>query len=130
MWAWHTNFVLRFPSVILVESTPSDLFSFMLLILLATSGVTLNCPNIYLLGPLDFATGVGNELMSTLVNNELKGLGTYLIPLPLKIVQLLYSQHHPSVFPPYLKQYDVYMICSCTTIQSFLYRQHISPALN
>ena len=88
----------------------------MLLILLATSGVTIDCPNISLLGPLDFATGVGSELISTLVNTELKCLGTYLIPLPLKIVQLLYSQHHPSVVPPYLKQYDVYMMHNDTII--------------
>ena len=54
-------------------STPGDLFSFILLILLATtSGVTINCPNFSSSDPLNFVSGTGNELVSSLVNTELK----------------------------------------------------------
>ena len=50
-----------------IPSTPSDLFSFILLILLATtSGVTTNCPNLSPSDPLNFVSGKGNELVSTL----------------------------------------------------------------
>ena len=56
-----------------IPSTPGDLFSFILLILLATtSGVTTNCPNISPSGPLNFVSCTGNELVSSLVNTELK----------------------------------------------------------
>ena len=54
-------------------STPGDLFSFILLILLATtSGVTTNCPNFSSSDQLNFVSGTGNELVSSLVNTELK----------------------------------------------------------
>ena len=57
-----------------IPSYPGDLFSFILLILLATtSEVTINCPN---LSPSDtlfhFISGTGTELVSPLVNTELK----------------------------------------------------------
>ena len=55
-----------------IPSTPGDLFSFILLILLATtSGVPTNYPNISPSGPLNFVSGTGNELVSSLVNTEL-----------------------------------------------------------
>ena len=56
-----------------IPSTPGDLFSFILLILLATtSGVTTNCPNLYPSDPSNFVSGTGNELVSSRVNTELK----------------------------------------------------------
>ena len=46
-------------------STPGDLFSFILLILLATtSGVTINCPNLSSSDPLNFVSGTGNHRRS------------------------------------------------------------------
>ena len=54
-------------------STLGDLFSFILLILLATtSGVTTNCPNFSHSDPLNFVSGTGNELVFSRVNTELK----------------------------------------------------------
>ena len=45
----------------------------MLLILLATtSGVTTNCPYLSPSDPLNFVSGTGNELVSSLVNTDLK----------------------------------------------------------
>ena len=68
MCEWHTNLLHSFLQYV-IPSTPGDLFSFMLLILLATtSGVTINCSDISDLGPLNFVTGVGNDLVSSLVN--------------------------------------------------------------
>ena len=56
-----------------IPSTPGDLFSFILLILLATtSGVTTNCPNLSPSDPSNFVYGTGNELVSSRVNTELK----------------------------------------------------------
>ena len=56
-----------------IPSTPGDLFSYILLIVLATtSGVTTNCPNLSFSESLNFVTGTGNELVSSLVNTELK----------------------------------------------------------
>ena len=56
-----------------IPSTPGDLFSFILLILLATtSGVTTNCPNLSPSDPLNYVSGTGNELVSSRVNTELK----------------------------------------------------------
>ena len=56
-----------------IPSTPGDLFSFILLILLATtSGVTTNCPNLSPSDPSNFVSGTGNELVSSRVNTELK----------------------------------------------------------
>ena len=44
-----------------IPSTPGYLFSFILLILVATtSGVTNNCPNLSPSGPLNFVSGTGN----------------------------------------------------------------------
>ena len=55
-----------------IPSTPGDLFSFILLILLATtSGVTTNCPNLSPSDTLNFVSGTGNELLSSLVNTAL-----------------------------------------------------------
>ena len=55
-----------------IPSTPGDLFSVMLLILLATtSGVTPNCPNLSPSDQLNFVSGTGNELVSSRVNTEL-----------------------------------------------------------
>ena len=55
-----------------IPSTPGDLFSVMLLILLATtSGVTTNCPNLSPSDQLNFVSGTGNELVSSRVNTEL-----------------------------------------------------------
>ena len=60
-------------------STPGDSFSYILLILLATSYVvTINCPNFSSSDPVNFVSGTGNELVSSLVNTELK-----CIPRPL-----------------------------------------------
>ena len=54
-------------------STPGDLFSYILLMLLATtSGVAINCSNFSYSDPLNFVSGTGNELVSSLVNTELK----------------------------------------------------------
>ena len=48
-----------------IPSTPGDLFSFILLILVATaSGVTTNCPNISPSGPMNFVSGTGDVLMN------------------------------------------------------------------
>ena len=56
-----------------IASTPGDLFSFILLILLATNYVvTTNRPNLSSSGPFSFVSGTGNELVSSLVNTELK----------------------------------------------------------
>ena len=56
-----------------IPSTPGDIFSFILLILLATiSAVTTNCPNLSPYDPLDFVSCTCNELVSSLVNTELK----------------------------------------------------------
>ena len=53
-----------------IPSTPGDSFSFILFILLATtSGVTTNCPNLSPSDPLNFVSGTGNELVSSLVNS-------------------------------------------------------------
>ena len=55
-----------------IPSTPGDLFSFILLILIATtSGVTTNCPNLSPSDPLNFLSGTGIELVSSRVNTEL-----------------------------------------------------------
>ena len=52
---------------------PGDLFSFILLILLATtSAVTTNCPNLSPSDPLNLVSGTGNEQVFSLVNTELK----------------------------------------------------------
>ena len=56
-----------------IQSTPGDLFYFILLMLVATtSGVTTNCPNTYPSDPLNFVSGTGSELVSSHVNTELK----------------------------------------------------------
>ena len=56
-----------------IPSTPGDLLYFILLILLATtSGVTTNCSKFSPSGPLHFVYCTGNELVSSLVNTELK----------------------------------------------------------
>ena len=58
-----------------IPSTPGDLLSITLFILLATtSGVITNCPNLSPLVQLNFVSGKGNELVSSLVNTELKCL--------------------------------------------------------
>ena len=58
-----------------IPSTPGDLFSFILLILVATTvyfwGLQLTAPT-FPSGPLNFVSGTGNELVSSLVNTELK----------------------------------------------------------
>ena len=54
-----------------IPSTPGDLSSFIFLILLATmptSGVTTNCPKLSQSGPLNFVSGTGNELVSSLLS--------------------------------------------------------------
>ena len=62
-----------FSNLVDIPSTPGDLFSFILLILLATTSVvTTNCSNLSPSGPLNFVYGTGNELVSSLVNTELK----------------------------------------------------------
>ena len=49
-----------------IPSTPGDLFSFILFILLTTtSGVTTNCPNLSPSDPLNFVSGTGIELVSS-----------------------------------------------------------------
>ena len=56
-----------------IPSTPGDLFSFILLILLATtSGVTINCSNLSPSYSLNFVSGTGNEQVSSRENTELK----------------------------------------------------------
>ena len=68
-----------------------------LILLTTTSGVTSNCPNLSPSGLLNFVSRTGNELLSSLVNTELKckfnSSGTV----------LLYSQHCPPVVQPYLE---------------------------
>ena len=54
-----------------IPSTPADLFSFILLILLATtSWVTTNCPNLSPSDPLNFVSGTGNELVGPIFPRE------------------------------------------------------------
>ena len=54
---------VSFSNVGALPSPPGDLFSLILLILLATtSGVTTNCPNLYPSNPLNSVAGIGNEL--------------------------------------------------------------------
>ena len=56
-----------------IPSTPGDLFPFILLILLATSyRVTTNYPNLSPSDSLNLVSGTGNELLSSLVNTELR----------------------------------------------------------
>ena len=56
-----------------IPSAPGDLFSFILLILLATtSGVTTSCPNLSPSDSLNFVSGTGNEQVSSRMNTELK----------------------------------------------------------
>ena len=67
-----------------IPSTHGDLFSFIMLILLATaSGVTTNCPNLSPSDPLNFVSGTGNELVSSLVNTELKCIFSRPLKFPL-----------------------------------------------
>ena len=57
---WHTNllYIISFSILGDIPSTPGDLFSFILLILLATtSGVTTNCPNLSPSDQLNFVSG-------------------------------------------------------------------------
>ena len=56
-----------------IQSNSGDLFSFILLILLATtSGGYNKLPQLSPSDPLNCVTGTGNELVSSLVNTELK----------------------------------------------------------
>ena len=56
-----------------IPSTPGGLLSFILFSLLSTvSGVKTNCPNLSPSDPLHFVSGSGNEVVSYLVNIELK----------------------------------------------------------
>ena len=60
-----------------IPSTPGDLFSFILLILLATtSGVTTNCPNLSLSDPSNFVSGTGKESYSSPGWNNIQGTST------------------------------------------------------
>ena len=74
MCKFHANlFYISFSILGDIPSTPGDLFAFILLTLVATtSGVQINCPNLSSSGPLNFVSGTGNELVSSLVNTELK----------------------------------------------------------
>ena len=56
----HIYYTVSFSILGAIPSTPGDLFSFILLILLATtSGVTNNCPNLFTSGPSNFVSGTG-----------------------------------------------------------------------
>ena len=91
-----------------IPSTPGDLFAFVLFILLATtSGVTTNCLNISPSVPLNFVYGTGNELVSSLVNTELKSI---LVPRPFEIPVLLYSQHCSPVVQPYIEHSAYFLL--------------------
>ena len=81
-----------------IPSTPGDLFSFILLILLATtSGVTTNCPNLSPSDPLNFVYGTGNELVSSLVNTELKCIfNSSAIKIPSVIISPALSSSGPN----------------------------------
>ena len=69
----HICSTVSFCLLVYIPSPPDDFFSFILLIVLdTTSGVTTNCPNLSPSGPLNFVSGTGNELLSSLVNTELK----------------------------------------------------------
>ena len=85
-----------------IPSTPGDLFSFVLLILLATTyGVTTNCPNLSTSDPLNFVSGTGNELVFSRVNTELKCIfNVSTIKNPCVI-----SRHCPPVVQPYLEHF-------------------------
>ena len=82
-----------------IPSTPGDLFSFILLILLAiASGVTTNCPNLYPSNPLKFVSGTGNKLVSSLVNTELKCIfNSSAIKNPLVIISPALSSSGPTL---------------------------------
>ena len=63
-------------------STPGDLFSFILLILLATtSGVTINCPNFSSSDPLNFVSGTGKELVTCTRNKVLVASNCILVAI-------------------------------------------------
>ena len=81
-----------------MPSTSDDLFSFIELILLATtSRVKINCPNISVLVQLNFVSGVGNELIPFLVNAELKSVfNSYVIKYPCVIIFPAFSSSGPS----------------------------------
>ena len=82
-----------------IPSTPGDLFSFILLILLATtSGVTTNCPNLFPYDPLNFVCGTGNEIVSSLVNTELMCIfNSSVIKIPSVIISPALSSSGPSL---------------------------------
>ena len=59
-------FTVSFSILGAIPSTTGDLFSFILLIVLATiSGVATNCPNLSPSDPSNFVSGTGNELVSS-----------------------------------------------------------------
>ena len=66
---WRTNLFYSFFQYLGdIPSTPGDLFSFILLILLdTTSEVTNNCPNLSPSDSLNFVSGTGNEQVSSLI---------------------------------------------------------------
>ena len=74
MCKWRTNLFYSFFQYLGdIPSTPGELFSFILLILLTTTfGVTTNCPNLSPSDPLNFVSGTGYELVSSHMNTELK----------------------------------------------------------
>ena len=114
MPSWHVSVMLNtcasgvliccVVSVSILGDIPpnhGDLFSFILLILLATtSGVTTYCPNLSPSDPLNFVSGTGIELVSSRVNTELKCI--FNSPA-IKIPVFLYFRHCPPVVQPYLE---------------------------
>ena len=98
MSKWHVNL---FHSLFYYFSCYPILLFFILFILLATtSGVTINYLNLSPSVPLNFVSGTGNELVSSLVNTELKYIFN---ASAIKIPVLLHSQHCPPVVHLYLE---------------------------
>ena len=82
-----------------IPSTTGYLFSFVLLILLATtSGVTTNCPNLSPADPMNFVSGTGHELVYSLVNTELKCIfNSSAIKIPSVIISPAFSFSGPTL---------------------------------
>ena len=82
-----------------MPSTSGDLFSFIELILLATtSRVKINCSNLSVLVQLNFVSGVGNELIPFPVNPEPKSVfNSYVIKYPCVIIFPAVSSSAPTL---------------------------------
>ena len=83
-----------------IPSIPGDLFSFILLILSATTyGVTTNCHNLSPSDPSNFVSGTGNGLVYFRVNTELKCIiNSSAIKIPCAILFPALSSSGPTLY--------------------------------